>query len=137
LVIKAEDVDKNPIGQTVESYTISVPNGQGKISDGAATNNSIQFDNFSKAAFIYQAPTGVNLETIIKVTPTQNGSLLAITPTTIVKETQKKIRVAKGIITISNDGNIFYKTNTQQNTLTKFTVTLPKDESDIQYEDSD
>jgi len=138
LIVTAIDKDGNDIGQTTESYTISVLSGQGKISDGASSNNSIQFDNFSKAGFIYQAPKGItaNIAVNITVAPTPTkAKLLAIQPTTAISGVQKNIIVAKGIITIFKDGKELYQTDKEQ-AIEPLTFDLPKDESDIQYQDA-
>jgi len=137
LIVTAQDKDENDIGQTTESYTISVLSGQGKISDGASSNNSIQFDNFSKAGFIYQAPKGItaNIAVSIRVAPSKKEEgLLMIQPTTLIEDAQKNITVAKGIVTIKDGDKELYQTDKQIDE--KLTFDLPKDESGIQYQDS-
>ena len=145
IITTAKDAYGNDIGQTVESYTISVLSGNGEISNGAASNNSIQFDNFHKAGFIYQAPTGLtgNKSATIMIAPTQTDQkILAIQPTKNITA-QKKIIVAKGIVKVTQSATTLYETKTengqelQNNNITKdITFNLPKDEADIQYKDT-
>lgn len=45
--------------------------------------------------------------------------------------------LSKGIITVSNNNIVLYQTNNKQNIQPKITFNLPKNESDIQYQDAD
>jgi len=141
IIVTAQDAYGNKIGQTVESYMINVLSGNGKITDGSASNNTIEFNNFSKAGFIYQALTGLtaNKSIGITITPKDTGeALLAIQPTA-ERMIQKNIIVAKGIVTVNQNTTRLYKTTTdKENEVTtggKIIFTLPKDEAQIQYKD--
>jgi hypothetical protein len=57
-------------------------------------------------------------------------------PAIIPKVVQKKLIVAKGIITVIQNNIVLYQTDNQQITQPKITFDLPKDESDIQYTDT-
>jgi hypothetical protein len=50
---------------------------------------------------------------------------------------QKEITVVKGIVTVIHKDVILYQTNTKQSIQPKITFTLPKNESDIQYLDTE
>lgn len=50
---------------------------------------------------------------------------------------QKKIMVVKGVVTVLQNNTVLYQTNTQQNIQPKITFNLPKDETAIQYQDTD
>ncbi len=126
IVVNAVDKYGNSIGQNIQAYTISVLSWEGELYDGTSTNTSIQFDNFLKAGFIYQAPISTaktpqeNKAITITVTPnTQNLLIKNTEPST--KIVQKKIIVAKWIVTIDKP---------------KITFDLPKDESEIHYQES-
>ena len=67
-------------------------------------------------------------------TPTK-AKLLAIQPATAIKVVQKNITVAKGIVTIYNNDEKLFETDNKQID-EKLTFDLPKDESGIQYQDS-
>lgn len=78
LIVSAADKYGNKIGQSIQAYTISVQSGDGKIYDGATTERSITFDNFSTAGFVYQAPIGIqdNKEIIVTVIADQTEKML-------------------------------------------------------------
>ena len=57
-----------------------------------------------------------------------------IQPTTLIEDAQKNITVAKGIVTIKDGDKELYQTDKQIDE--KLTFDLPKDESGIQYQDS-
>lgn len=139
VVVSATDIYGNKIGQNIQAYTISVQSGDGKIYDGASANTSIKFDNFSNNGFIYQAPTGIatNKEIVIEITPDTTGKILGVNEiTTWTKIVQKKVMVVKGKITVLQNGTILYQNTTQTNA-SKITFDLPKNETDIKYQDSD
>jgi hypothetical protein len=46
IAVSAADIYQNSIGQSIQGYTISVNSGDGKIYDGAASNENIKFDKF-------------------------------------------------------------------------------------------
>lgn len=139
----ATDAYGNQIGQTVESYTISVLSGNGTITDGSASNTNIEFNNFTDAGFIYQAPTGLTANKSISITiapKKTDQKLLAIQPT-VDKKIQKNVIVAKGIVTVKQGENRqLYKTKTdqQRDSIASGNITfkLPKDEEQIQYIDA-
>jgi hypothetical protein len=138
LSITASDKYGNSIGQTVESYTISVESSGGYINNGATNETSMQINNFFTTNLIYQAPTGITANKGIKISiaPTPEEKLLTKsvigTPTAI-----KSMTVAKGVVTVFQDPNILYQTAGKQILQPKLTFNLPKDESDIQYKDTD
>lgn len=140
LIVSASDKYGNKIHQSIQAYTISVQSGDGKIYDGSIANRSITFDNFSTAGFIYQAPIGIqdNKEIIVTILEDQTEKRLwANENTSLPKVVQKKITVAKGIVTVQKNNIILYQTDNKQNIQPKITFTLPKNESDIQYQDAD
>ena len=132
LNISAEDAYGNMIGQSTQSYIIDT--NHGKISDGATSANSITFDNFN-TKFIYEAPTGLTDNKAINITITENTEKRLTNETTNIPPIKKNIITAKGIITVSENTNIMYKTNTVQNTGQKIEFDLPQQESNIQYID--
>lgn len=136
MIVTANDAYGNEIKKSIQAYTISVANGGGKISDGASSNNSITFDTFP-ATFIYQAPKGLSENRAISVN-IQKASLKQPTE----KETQeilvqKNITIVPGIITITKNNIVLYKTDVPQINQPKITFNLPKDESAIQYKDNE
>lgn len=141
IIVTAQDVYGNQIGQTVESYTISILSGNGKITDGSASNNTIEFNNFSKAGFIYQALTGLTANKSVNITiaPKKSEEGILATQPTSQRIAQKNIIVAKGIVTVNQNTTRLYKTTTdKENEVTtgeKIIFTLPKDEAQIQYKD--
>jgi hypothetical protein len=50
---------------------------------------------------------------------------------------QKKISIVKGIVTVLKSNVVLYQSNSKENTQAKIAFTLPKDETDIQYQDDD
>lgn len=138
MIISAKDKYDNTIGQSIQAYTISVNSGDGQIYDGAATNNSIKFDNFRQAGFIYQAPIQVNANksVSISIAPEITNPNLITSTTPPPQVITKKIIVAKGIITVLKDNIVLYQTENAQSIQPKITFDLPKDESGIQYVDT-
>ena len=136
LPIKVTAVDQrsNPIGQTTESYTISVASWAGTING----TNRVEFNNFSDAEFIYQAPSWLSKNEVatIDVTPSEaTKNILAIQPTT-QKTAQTSVRITKGIVTIKQGTSILYRTDTVIPDGKYLQLNLPKNESDIQFIDS-
>lgn len=136
--VSATDKYWNSIGQNIQAYTIRVNSWEGKIYDGASSNESIKFDNFAKSSFIYQAPVGIkdNKDITIQITPNQTESKVWWSGSikTII---QKKITVAKGTISVLQNNIVLYQTNTIQKLQPKINFKLPKDISAIQYVDTD
>lgn len=140
MIVSAIDSYGNNIGQSIQAYTISVNSGDGKIYDGASANSSIRFSNFAQSAFIYQAPTGLKENKGITITIAPDltqAKLLTNEPVTVPKIAQKTITVVQGIVTVSKNNVILYKTNTPQLIQPSISYTLLKDEADIQYMDED
>ncbi len=137
-MIRAQDKYGNAIGQNIQAYTINVQSGDGKIYDGASANTSIKFDNFAQSSFIYQAPTDLKENKGITITIAQDqtqGKLLTNESETPVPTVQKKLIVAKGIVTVLKNNVVLYQTDNKQITQPKISFDLPKDESGIQYID--
>ena len=78
VIVSATDIYGNKIGQSIQAYTIGVQSGDGKMYDGASSNLNIKFDNFLKAGFIYQAPTGIKADKqiAISITPDKTDKIL-------------------------------------------------------------
>jgi len=55
----------------------------------------------------------------------------------VTKTIQQNITVVKGIVTVLQNNKVLYQTNIKQITQPKITFNLPKDETDIQYQDAD
>lgn len=139
VLVSATDAYGNRIGQNIQAYSINVQTGNGMIYDGATSNSSITFDNFSNAGFVYQSPVGINenKEVIITVLPDQAQQMLWTNEKAEpIKVVQKKISVVQGIVTVLNNNIVLYQTNTKQTSQPQIRFTLPKDESDIQYQDT-
>ncbi|MCX6825442.1 MAG: VCBS repeat-containing protein [candidate division SR1 bacterium] len=134
LVVYAADKYNNQIGQNIQAYTISLGSGNGKIYDGTNENSSIKFDNFLQAGFIYRAPTGIQANEAVTITIAQD-QLKLLGTTEKPNVVQKKIIVAKGIVNVLNKNVVIYTSNTPKNTPQQLTFNLPKDETDIQYQD--
>ena len=139
VIVSAQDSHGNSIGQSIQAYTISVNSGDGQIYDGASANASIKFDNFATSSFIYQAPIGIkeNKNIIINVLPDQIEKRLWADITAPVKVVQQIVSVVKGVITVLQNNIVLYQTNITQAREPKINFTLPKDETAIQYSDTD
>lgn len=135
LMIQAIDAYGNSIGQSTQTYTISVQSGDGQIYDGASTNTKIKFDNFATSTFIYQAPKTVTQNKPITITITPNTEKL-LTKTTPVSPVQKKLIVAKGVVQVVENNRVLYTTQNRPAIQPKINFNLPKDETDIQYQDT-
>lgn len=106
------------------------------IDDGTTTSNQITFNNFTQAQFIYQAPksfTGIQ-QSVVHITSTDTNKKLLIKQTVTVKA-DKTIHLIPGIITIKEGDTTIYQTKSTQANPRNINITLPKDESDIQYID--
>jgi len=139
IAVNAADIYQNSIGQSIQGYTISVNSGDGKIYDGAASNENIKFDKFP-AWFIYQAPIWLenNKKVSLIIFPDKTITRLWANEAESKSNTvQKIIEVAKGKVTVMQNNIVLYQTNTPQSRPPKITFNLPKDEASIQYMDSD
>ncbi|MFA5747781.1 MAG: hypothetical protein WC872_01575, partial [Candidatus Absconditabacterales bacterium] len=123
IILQGYDDKGNSLGLLTENYTISVNSGDGKF---VGNGNSVSFNDFSNANFIYQAPG--NLIKNKQITITVSGT------NKVQKEisTTKKIIIAKGFLKI-NDGNQVIYNNGQTN---KIEINLPPTEKDIESTDS-
>jgi len=120
--ITAQDAYDNPLGQTVEQYTISPSTGT------INGETSLTINNFADASFIYQAPDTVagNMPVVLTITGTNNDDVL-------ISGTQNII-VAKGILNISYLHQLVYSTNV--NSVNRaMGYTLPNSNSDLVQED--
>lgn len=134
--VQAYDKYNNVIGQTIESYTIAIGTGEWTLYDGTSKGNQITFNNFTQAQFIYQAPisfTGIQKSTI-RITPDKNNQKLLINQTSGVSA-EHTINLIEGIITIKENDTTIYQTKSTQSRPRSMTITLPSNESDIQYLD--
>jgi len=131
VIISAVDGYTNTIGQSIPAYTISVNSGDGKIYDGASVNASIKFDHFGKSSFIYQAPLiNQNKKDVAITVGLAEGETGGIAPVI------KTVTVVKGVVTVTQNNIVLFQTDVTQNIQPKIDFTLPRDESDIQYQDS-
>ena len=142
LPVKITAVDKynNPIGQNIQAYIVKVNSGDGQIYNGGSANSSVQFDNFATSSFVYQAPTGIkkDKEILLSVVPDQKEiRLWGDTSSSNQVTTGIKINVIKGKVKVVQNNTVLYETNNKPNIQPKITFTLPKNDSDIQYQDLD
>lgn len=100
--ITAQDAFGNSIWQGIENYTIVPQTGT------LNWEKTMDFNNFSKANFVYQAPEKVteNTPITIKVSgKNQNGKLIT---------GEQKLIIAKGIANVSYANQIVFSTNIPQ-----------------------
>ena len=98
----AQDAYGNDIGQVIENYRITAQTGT--IND----LTGMDFNNFSKATFLYQAPEKVteNIPITINVSgKNQEGKIIT---------GSQKLIIAKGIANMYYAGQIVFSTNVPQ-----------------------
>lgn len=122
IAFTAQDGYGNAIGQTIENYTITPQTGN---INGLA---SMDFNNFSKGTFLYQAPEKVteNMGTVVKIQGT-NAEGKVITG-------EKRIIIAKGILNVNYAGQVVFSTNIAQARTIGYH--LPATASDLVKKDS-